>query len=229
MGGCRCAWINTHFPVLCLFGIKSVLWHKQIIAHNHREAGADPDRAHQSQNQPCSGLGFTLDNVAPTASLSPLAIHGLRLKINKSSDSKGEEKHSPEDSFRDFFFYCCLVILHRRFQISPDGTLLVCFLCLCPLPEPNKSHHTGFHFFLLFFFKGLRWLKSYPTYFKVSQLSWSIRLCSSEKQQINTWKGLRLIGWMYENPSVWHWICTEWNHVISSLAKLIHKCLIIKI
>lgn len=140
-----------------VFGSKSILWQKQIITHNHREAGADPDRAHQSPCQPHSGLGFILDNLAPTASLSPLAVQGLRLWRNRCNkqvqwQQRWNETESLEKTALEIFLLLSsTVILHRRFQISPEGTILGCLLCLCLLSEPNKGHHRGFHLLLFVF------------------------------------------------------------------------------
>lgn len=97
--------------------VKSIHWHKQIITHNHWTAGADPERAHQSPCQPCSGLGFILDNLAPTASLSPLAVYGLRLQRNRRNkqvqwQQRWEETRSLEKTGLGIFFiavfYCNL-------------------------------------------------------------------------------------------------------------------------
>lgn len=132
--------------------VKSIHWHKQIITHNHWTAGADPERAHQSPCQPCSGLGFILDNLAPTASLSPLAVYGLRLQRNRRNkqvqwQQRWEETRSLEKTGLGIsLLLSSTVIWHRRFQISPEGTLSGCLLCLCPLSKPDKDHNRDFHF-----------------------------------------------------------------------------------
>lgn len=128
LGGCGCVRLVQHlFTCACVSDSKSILWHKQMITHDHWEAGADPGRTHQSPCQPCSGLAFILDNLAPTAPLSPLAVYGLRLQRNWWNkqvqwQQRWEETRSLEKTALGIFFiavsHCYLT---QNISNNPSG------------------------------------------------------------------------------------------------------------
>ena len=157
-------WVVQHLlTCACVSEGKSILWHKQMITHNQQEAGADPERWHQSPCQPHSALAFLLDNLAPTASSPPLAVYGLKLQgncWNKQVEwqQRWEETRSLEKTALGIFFiavrHCCFTQnLSNKFS-GCRAASCVCALCL----DLTNTITKAFVFFLFNTENWLRWL-----------------------------------------------------------------------
>lgn len=137
----------------CVSDSKYILWHKQ----SHTITGSLELTQREHTNHPCqpwSGLGFILDNLAPSASLSPLAVYGLRLRgnrLDKQWQQRWEETQSLEKAAFGIFLYCGLPLLFYTgdFKDLKEHYLTASFVCAHCL-NWTKAVKDAPAFFLLF-------------------------------------------------------------------------------